>query len=294
MSARLTLLGLCAAALALAPAAALGSGGSHSKTYKDTLHEDGQAPDITSVVVSNDEARNLRFRINIANRPAFTSDMTVLTFVDADGKRTTGDRGTYGADYVIELDKGSVALFKWTGSDYTYASDQSTLSYSYDRHGATIRINAADLGSTTAFKFGVLAISGLTTGADGSPDASNAHRDYLPNAGRGFASFAVVAKVALKETAFSVSPAPARSGGRLTASLAAEENDTNAPAAGGTVSCTGTVRGKPVRATHTLAFGVASCNWAIPGSARGATFRGTLTLDVKGARIVKRFATRIR
>jgi hypothetical protein len=290
----MTLLGLSIAALALVPAAALGSALSNTKTYKDSIGEDAQAPDVSSVVISNDDARLIKFRINIRNRPSLTSDMTILAFVDADRKESTGDPDTLGADYAIELDPGSVTLFKWTGSDYTFASDQSTLKYSYDSKGATIRVNASDLGDTKAFRFAVVAVSGITTDANGESDFSNAHRDYVPDAGDGFASFKIVAKLSLKATAFSVSPTPAKVGKRLSVSLAAEESDTNAPVGRGTVTCVGKVGGKAVRAAHSLAYGVATCNWLLPRSAKGKRFHGTLTLTVQGTKLVKSFASIVR
>ncbi len=42
------------------------------------------APDITSVVVSNDDAGMITFKVNISNRPTLTPDMSVLLFLDTD------------------------------------------------------------------------------------------------------------------------------------------------------------------------------------------------------------------
>ena len=96
--------------------------------------------------------------------------MTVLMFLDTDKQATTGDTTSFGADYAIELDPGSVGLFKWNGTDFVAAPSQSSVTYSYDATGATIRASAADLGATKAFNFFTVAISGITTDAAGNPD----------------------------------------------------------------------------------------------------------------------------
>lgn len=298
MKARVSIFAALVAALALVPALAFGGASqasSNSQTYPDSTGEDPQAPDITSVAISNDDSRNIRFKVNISNRPAMTPDMTILGFFDTDRKKTTGDpsTSTLGADYAIELDPGAVGLFKWNGSDYTYASDQSSLTFSYDATGPTIRINASDLGNTKGFKFGWVAVSGITTDANGNADFTNANRDAIPDPGHGFASYNVVAKLVLKATAFSLSPKPARAGKRLSASLAAEESDTNGPVRSGTVSCRGKIGPKAVPATHALVAGVATCNWRISASAKGKTLRGTVTLVVRGTTLRKSFAVKI-
>ena len=114
------------------PSVALGGAArttTNSTTFPDSSGEDAAAPDITSVVVSNDDAGMITFKINIANRPALTADMSVLLFLDTDQKPTTGDHGQLGADYLIELDPGSVGLFQWNGTDYAFAASQTSLTY---------------------------------------------------------------------------------------------------------------------------------------------------------------------
>ena len=296
MKARFSVLAALVAALAVVPAVALGSAShaaSNSQTYPDSTGEDAQAPDITSVQVSNNDARNLVFKINISNRPALTSDMSIIGFFDADSKASTGDQSANGADYAIELDPGSVGLFQWNGTDYVFAQEQTSLTYSYDTTGATIRINAADLGNTRAFKFAWIAISGITTDANGDSNFDNAHRDYFPDAGHGFASYQVIAKLVLTQTAFSISPSPAKAGKRLTASLAATQSDTSGPVTAGTVKCVAKIGTKGIAGTHSLAAGVASCNWTIPKSAKGKTVHGSISITVQGTTLTKTFTVKV-
>src|SRR3981081_2330151 len=57
----------------------------------DTAAEDPANADITSVVVSNDNAANLTFRVNIGNQPQLTS-FGVRILLDTDRLRPLGSR----------------------------------------------------------------------------------------------------------------------------------------------------------------------------------------------------------
>lgn len=297
MKARLFFLIALGALLVGMPTAALGGSSrsaSNSTTFPDSVGEDANAPDITSVAVSNDDAGNITFQINISNRPALTSDMFVLMFLDTDQNATTGDTGTLGSDYVIELDPGSVGLFQWNGTTYAAASQQTSLTYAYSSAGATIHVSAADLGKTKGFKFGVIAASGAAIDASGNTDFTNVHADNAPDTGHGFFSYQVMTTLVLSVTAFTTSPKPAKAGKPFSASLAANENDTGGPAQGGTVACAATLSFKPIAAaSHTLANGIASCVWRIPKTAKGKTIRGTITLTVQGVRVTRSFSAKI-
>lgn len=286
-----------AAALVALPTAALGDSSrqtSNSVTFPDSTGEDAAAPDVTNVVVSNDDAGALTFVLNISNRPALTPDMFALIFVDADQNANTGDVDSLGAEYVIELDPGSVILYQWNGSDFVTAASQASLTYAYTTTGATIRIRAADLGNTKAFKFGTLVASGVATDAQGQPDFTNIHRDYAPDLGHGFFSYQVLTRLILTVTAFTVSPKPAKSGRPFSVSLAANQNDTSGPVQRGAATCAATIALKRIVAvTHTVANGVASCVWRIPKTAKGKTIRGTITLTVQGVQVSRPFSSRI-
>jgi hypothetical protein len=287
---------LALAALVVAVPAALGGSArtvANTQTFNDSIGEDANAPDITSVGVANDEAGNITLQINISNRPALTPDMFLLVFLDTDQNPTTGDVSALGADYAIDLEQGAVGLFQWNGSDFTFATSQTSLTYAYGSTGATIHISAADLGKTKAFNFGVVAASGVTVDANGNPNFDNVHQDNAPDLGHGFWSYQVLTKLVLSVTAFSSSPKPARSGRTFSVSLAANENDTNGPVASGAVSCAATLAGKRVAAaSHVIANGVATCVWRIPKTAKGRIMRGSITLTVRDAHVTRPFTAK--
>ena len=148
MRSRLAIL-LALTALVVGVPVALG-GSSHaaanSQTFNDSIGEDASAPDITSIVVSNDDAGLITFQINVSNRPAFTPDMYFLVFIDADKNPSTGDTNSVGAEYAIDLEPGAVGLFQWNGTTYAPASSQTSLTYAYASTGPTIHVSAAELG----------------------------------------------------------------------------------------------------------------------------------------------------
>jgi hypothetical protein len=294
---KVVLLAVLAAVLAVVPSAAFGKASraaSNSQTYQDSIGEDPNAPDITSIVVSNDDSGLITFKINISNRPALTPDMTVLLFLDTDQKPTTGDPTSLGADFAIELDPGSVGLFQWNGSDFVAASSQSSLTYGYDATGATIRVNANDLNKTKGFNFGVVAISGISTDASGNPDFTNSHSDAAPDPGHGFWNYKVIEKLSVGVVAFTTAPKPAKAGKTFSAGLAATESDTSGPVTSGTVGCSATVGTARLAAlAKAVKNGIAVCVWHLPATSKGKTIRGTVTLTVQGISVRRSFSAKI-
>jgi hypothetical protein len=257
------------------PTTALAKGSqakANSQTFTDSTGEDPAGPDITSIVVSNDDAGLITFKVNISNRPTLAADMLVWLFLNTDQKATTGDTSSFGADYVLQLLPGEVDLFKWNGSDFVGAPSQTSVTFTYDATGATIRASAGDLGRTKAFSFFAVVFSGITTDAMGNPDFSNAHTDPAPDSGHGVFSYKVLTKLSLSVKAFTTGPKPAKAG---------------------TVACTATVGGKHLTAAaHRVANGIATCSWLLPRNAKGK-LRGTISLTVQGATVVRPFSVAV-
>jgi hypothetical protein len=289
---RVMLLLVLAAALAAVPSVASGDTArvaANTTTFPDSIGEDVNAPDITSVVVSNDDAGLITFQINIPNRPALTQDMFVLIFIDSDNNSATGD---VGAEYAIDLEPGQVGLFQWNGATYVQAQAQTSLTYSYS-NGATIHISANDLGKTKAFAFAVAAFSGFAVDANGNPDDSNLKRDSAPDPGHGLFTYQVLTKLVLSVTAFTIAPRPAKAGRLFSVSMAVNENDTNGPVTAATVGCAASIAGKRlVATTHALRNGIAVCVWRLPATAKGRFVRGLITVTVRGTTLTRGFSAR--
>lgn len=287
------------AVLVALPAAAWGGAAkvsANSQTFADSVGEDPNAPDITSVAVSNDDAGAIAFKINISNRPALTSDMDVQMIFDTDNNTATGDPTAFGADYLIDLSGGQVGLYKYTTatSDYRFAGSQASLTFSYDATGAAIRISAADLGGTKVLRFAAYAASGIVLDASGNPDFTNAKFDLAPDPGHGLYTYQVLTKLTLSVEAFVYAPKPAKQGKNFVAGFSATESDTAGPVTKGTVACTATAGLKHLVAlTHAVKNGVVACIWHVPLKSKGKMLRGTVTLTVQGTTVKRSFAVKI-
>jgi hypothetical protein len=281
------------AALAVAPAIALGGAASNSQTYPDSTGEDPAGVDVSSVVVSNDDAGLISFRVNVTNRPALTADMMFQLYIDT--APNAGDPESFGADYVLQLLPAGVALFKWdaASSNYPFAASQTGVAYAYAASGPTLRVAASALGKPETISFVVVAVSGITVNANGDPDYANSHGDLAPNFGL-YTGYQVRTTLTLQVVRATTSPRPARAGGPFSAALALTRNDTGGPVATGAIACTARVGGAslPVRARR-LANGVAACTWTLPRNGAGKVVRGTVTVTVEGTRVTRSFSARI-
>ncbi|HEY2326218.1 MAG TPA: hypothetical protein VGH52_01900 [Gaiellaceae bacterium] len=295
----LLLIGL-AIVLALLPRAAHGASThalTNSQSFPDSVGENPNAPDITSVNVANDDNGNITFNVNVSNRPTFTPDMDVLIFIDSDNNPSTGEADLFGADYIIQLTPpGSVTLFQWDApsQNYLFAQSQTSLIFAYASTGPTFHINASDLGATKIMDFAVEVDSGITTDAMGNPDYTNAQFDIAPDPGHGFYTYDVKTKLTLKQTAFTTAPAAAKVGKRFSASLAATESDTQGPVTAATISCKAVVAGKTLPASHSFAGGVSTCSWTLPKKkVKGKVLYGSISITVQGTKLTKSFTKRI-
>lgn len=284
------------------PAAASGALSGHaaqtanSKTFQDSTGEDPASPDISTVVVSNDDAATITFRVNTPNKAQYSSDIGVFIFIDSDAKQSTGDPESLGADYIIQLLQGEVILFKWDGSNFSLSSTQSSLNSSWSG-GPTIHINAADLNNTRRFNFGVFAIAGFvfdpTTGAADCPDP-NCHRDAAPTIG--FYPYQVqVTKPALVVKGLKPTPAKPVAGKPFTLRLVAARSDTKAVVQNGRVTCVGRLGSARLTATvQRVQGGAATCTWNLPATAKGKTFRGTVTVAFEGLKASQSYTGKVR
>ncbi len=259
----------------------------NSQSYQDSTGEDALAPDITTLVVSNDDAGIISFRVNVPNRPTLGQDMLFELWVDSDNNAATGSLDVGGADYVMQLVRGEVSLYKWDGTDYTRRfGDPSavTLNFSYQA-GLTVRISASELGNTKAFKFFAVAISGLVVDpVTGDLDGTNSKADVAPGGGVGLFPYTVnIAKPTLVVRGLATTPAAPKGGKTFTMRMTAARSDTGAVLQNGRVTCVGRAGTARLRAQLArVQGGAVVCTWLIPANAKGKTFRGSVTVVFEG------------
>ena len=265
-------------------------------TFQDSTGEDPTAPDITTIVVSNDDAGMINFRINIPNRPAYARDIGLIMFLDSDANQATGDTQTLGADHVIQLIAGEILLFRWDGTDYTLSATQSSLSYAW-QNGATVRVNASDLNNTRRLNFDALVLSGITidelTGALDCPDP-NCKSDVAPTIG--FFTYPVLlTRPTLVVRSVTRTPARPTAGRPFTVRMVTARSDTDAVLQNGRVACVGRAGGARLRAiVARVQGGAVVCTWRIPPNASRKMFRGSVTVVFEGLRATRSITARIR
>jgi hypothetical protein len=300
---RFTFVATAAAALALALGGALptaanaasDAAAANRATFEDSRGEMANAPDISNVVVSNNDAGRITFTIN--GLPRLVDGMLVGIDIDSDNNPATGtqDPLSMGADYAIELVPGTANLFRWDGTSFTRRSNdppQSTLVFSGTE--LAVSINAAELGNTTRFNFGVIVVTGIVNDSQGNPDFTNAQFDAAPDIGHGFWNYNVrVAPLRLLARTFSLSPRPPRAGRTLTARLVVARSDTGAVVSGGRVLCNATVGGRRIAGAGRFVGREARCTWRVPGGARGARIRGSIAVVFEGRRATRSFSATV-
>jgi hypothetical protein len=268
-------------------------------TFNDSTGEDPQGPDITTVVASNDDRGTLTWTINVPNRPTLTGDMAFLVFINSDANAATGDPQLFGSDYILQLigpisGPAELGLFRWDGTDFTASGVvQSSLVFSY-ANGVTIRMNVSELGNARRLQFLVLALTGLVLGPDGQLDDTNARFDAAPDAGRGMYAFDVrITPPRLIVRSYGVRPSPPRAGRPVSVFVTFARSD-GAPATAASVTCRATLGGRALPASGSSVSGRrATCRWALPGTARGQTIRGAVTVRSGGLRVSRPFTARV-
>jgi hypothetical protein len=231
--------------------------------------------------------------------------MALLVWFDTDNNPRTGAPGTDldppGTDYVMEVVRGELNLYRWDGTGFTRRfGDPSavTLSFSY-ANGITLRIDRAELGNTSRFRFYVFVVSGLTvdptTGSLSCP-APPCPSDDAPGGGAGLYSYELkLARPTLIVRRLTRTPAAPQAGKPFTLRMVAARSDTNAVIRNGRVTCVGRAGSTRLRAdVARVQGGSVTCTWRIPANARGRTFRGSVAVVFEGLRASRSYSARIR
>ena len=292
----LALIALACIALPAAVGAAPLATSANSTTYTDSTGENPAAPDITTIVASNNDAGLISFKINVPNRASLTVDMLIAMEVDTDNNAATGNPD--GTDYAIELFGGEVALFKWDGENFTRRAGDppaTSLIFAY-QGGATLTISAAELGNTKNLRFSAIVIAGLTTDpVTGDLDFTNATADVAPAIGAGLYPYEVkIGAAKLNVRTFSTTPARPLAGKPFALRLQVARSDTGALVQGGQVTCVGRAGAARLSGTGRFVGRTAVCTFRIPAGARGKVFRGAITITFEGLKAARSYSRAIR
>jgi hypothetical protein len=261
------------AGLALSTSATAGP-----STYDDPAGDGNGAPDVTRVLVSNDDAGTITMRLAVPDRQQLGQDDFVGLWIDADRNDATGQ---YGDEYRLLRFTFGTYFERWNGSDWDlYAAPSLVIRWNPGE--LMLSAKRDDLGIEDAFDFDVESIvfAGEDPAAwpyDDAPDFGSWTYTmvFAPTLGRAKAQPARPKAGRL----FSVA-VPVLAGGK--------------PVDSGTVKCIATVGGKRLAAASGLNAGTAGCAWRIPANAAGKSFRGSMSVTTGGGTAKRSFSATVR
>jgi len=146
------------------------------QTFVDPSGDSGTAPDITTVVISNDASGRFDFQINVPSQPDLASDAVLYLVLNTDNNPNTGAPNTEGGDYYIVLDgqDRTYGFYRWSGSHWADISG-GTERVGWTS-GAHIAFDRAQVGEPDELTFYVKTLQGSGEPEDGrvdyAPDSS--------------------------------------------------------------------------------------------------------------------------
>lgn len=235
-----------------------------SKTFTDPSGDGSAGPDITQLVISNDDNGVLTFQFTFSNRPTIlTGDDIVALGLDTDSNGATGDAAGY--EYILGFGfQGQrTVLGKATGpATYDFLVPQTTLR-SADG-GRTMSINRSELGGTNAFR------SRVATSGNGGGDTA-------PEGGLAFTwDYALVLRPEIVSIRASFAPGQPQQGKAFALAAPTLRLSSGQEVAPQAYSCKATLGGKALKAAG-------RCRWAIPKKSKGKRLVVTVTATYAGA-----------
>jgi hypothetical protein len=300
------------AALVVAAMTATAAGASqhglaaNSAEYADERSEAAGAPDIGSVVVSNDDAGRIDFRIAVPSHPSLTQDMRIRLWF-SDGHPATGLTHNGADGFILVdgflLDFGTAALYRCQDSvciPTAYSQEDSELGFSY-ASGARFTSFAEELGVRTELSTRLDFWVEVGAGYAYDPatqlfDLTNVRRDVAPSVEGESWTYAVrVGPGVPIARSLTTTPRFVRAGERVTVRLHVVGDDTGATIRSGTVSCAARVGSSRVRVpSGRFVGGRATCSFRVPSGATGKTLRGSISVALGGKTVRRTFTRRFR
>ena len=243
--------------------------------------------DVTNVTVSNDNAGQLRFAIEIPSHQTLPTGKELQLAFDVDRNASTGSSA--GNEYAIFVvgTGNTIGFYRYDAAQNVYLLVSGTpLVRQYSGGVLAIEFNRSILGTVSSFDIE------LYTGPEDFPTVD----DFVPNTGKwtyeikidvtppqqrvAIASFSRQPKTPVAGEGFTVSVGVRRVGwaGRFN----------------GTVYCDAKIAGRRARWFGSVDPGRAACRWDIPAGAAGDTIRGSIGVsDGQSPVVTRRFTARI-
>jgi hypothetical protein len=281
---------LATLATAFAVAALAAAVASADQSFEDPAGDNqGIAPDITAVDVSNTPDRNITFRITIANYAALPpppgARAHLTLFFDLDKNEGTGEFGMEAQAVFVNLlvNNGAVNFWRWDGSAMVDVPE-TNMSSSLSAGVLTFTINRSELLEITGFVFAIQALTFV--------DGVGPHFDHAPEGEPWIYDlvFPPPPPPTLSATKPIGTPARPVAGRRFTVSSLITRSDTGEAVTSGPVTCVARTGNTRLRTQGRFRSGRAQFVMVVPRAARAKTLRGTMTIRAAGASVTRAFS----
>lgn len=233
-------------------------------TFTDPAEDSDDAPDVTTVTVSDTAAGVVEFRIGLGPPGAVPSGTTVTLALDTDGDPSTGAASDFGVEYLVELTGGSPAtltLTQWKDGEFAEVPRQSTTA-SLAGGVLTFTMRVSELGIGPRLNFWIQTVTADGSSVDNAPDQEtwSYQRVNIPTAPK------VAVRSVLVRQAGAAAP---RAGKRFTVAVTVRLTDGKVVKPT-THACAARIGRSPVRAA-------AKCAWRLPAKSAGKLLLVTVT-----------------
>jgi hypothetical protein len=264
----------------------------NSTTYIDATGDVAAGGlDMSTVVVSNDDAGKVTWRIQTPSHAGLTADKEILLAIDVDRNPGTGSSAGNEYGVFVEGRENAVGFYRYDPAQRLYLLVQGApVASRYSANVLTIDLNRSAFGSVSIFDFE------LYTGPEDFPT----YDDFAPNTGKwtfeikiGGAPTPPPATNRVAITSFTKNPRVPLAGEGFEVTVIVRR--VGRPGRwNGTVYCTASVGGRELRLYASPGTGRASCLWNIPLNAAGKILRGSIGVNEGGGPIVtRRFSGRV-
>lgn len=255
-------------------------------TFADPSADHDEAPDLTSVRVTDAKDGWVRFAIATPNRATLPSTAVLVLNIDTDNRRGTGEGG---ADVVVAMGDGDVVLQRWNAAREEWARDTApTQVRARNARGVvTVEVHRSELGDPRRFGFSVAALdvnqeAQVIVAADVAPEGGRYWRYTLANP---VAMRLIMGKV-------TGTPVRPRAGERFTIRTPVTRSDTKRAIGSGRVTCNVRASEKRVPASGRIRSGAGQCTLVVPAVA--TSISGSMTVRSAGKSATVRFRFPVR
>ena len=253
-----------------------------SVSFTDPNGDARSAPDITTIVVSNDDAGWMRIRVNIGNEEFLRKDTEIYLYLDTDGNPQTGAPETRGADFLVVIFARRFWFYRWSETEGLVGITMSSSARVGYWSGASVTLKSAELGEPSNVRFWIRTVRRARLPAvDEAPRAGTFAYTVRP----GSTNPPDIGSISLRQR-----PEAPRAGSRWTITVPQIQLEGSGRSVRpGSVRCRATVAGRVLRGS-----GRGGCRFALSRRMRGQTLVVTVFVTYRGTTVSQTRSFRVR